>query len=68
MSNLFRVFGRFGEDRNGNMGVIFAITLVPILGLIGAGVDYSLVNRARSAMQNALELDRTHGRKGRRRE
>ncbi len=35
--------------------MLFAIALVPILGLVGAAVDYSRANAARSAMQSALD-------------
>jgi Flp pilus assembly protein TadG len=31
----------FLRDREGNLSVIFALTLLPIVGLIGAGVDYT---------------------------
>ena len=43
-----------GANR-GNVAVIFAITLVPVLGLIGAAIDYSRINSARSSMQAALD-------------
>jgi Flp pilus assembly protein TadG len=31
----------FLRDREGNLSVIFALTLLPVVGLIGAGVDYT---------------------------
>ena len=37
------------------MAVIFAIAILPIIGFIGAAVDYSRVNNARTAMQTALD-------------
>ena len=56
----FRYFGlqarRLGSARDGNIAVIFAIALLPIFAFIGAAVDYSRANMARSAMQSALEL------------
>ena len=46
---------RFRLSSGGNVAVIFAIAIVPIIGFIGAAVDYSRVNNARTAMQTALD-------------
>jgi Flp pilus assembly protein TadG len=46
---------RFGRSGDGNIAVIFAIALVPMIGFVGAAVDYSRANAARSAMQSALD-------------
>ena len=46
---------RFGLADSGNIAVIFAIALVPILGFVGAAVDYTRANSARSSMQAALD-------------
>jgi Flp pilus assembly protein TadG len=46
---------RFVGADEGNIAVIFAIALLPILGFIGAAVDYTRANRARSSMQAALD-------------
>ena len=35
--------------------MIFAIALLPILGFIGAAIDYSRATNARTAMQSALD-------------
>jgi Flp pilus assembly protein TadG len=35
--------------------VLFGIAIVPILGFVGAAVDYTRVNNARTAMQTALD-------------
>jgi Flp pilus assembly protein TadG len=43
-----------GADR-GNIAVIFAITMVPMMGFIGGAVDYSRAVNARTAMQTALD-------------
>ncbi len=53
--NLRAIFPRFRANERGNVAVIFAITLLPILGLIGAAVDYSRANNARTALQTALD-------------
>jgi len=55
MRNLFSLIGRFRRDQRGNIAVIFVIALIPLLGFIGAAVDYSMVTRGRTAMQNALD-------------
>jgi len=35
---------RFLQDRRGNVAPIFAIAVIPIIGLVGAAVDYSRAN------------------------
>lgn len=39
----------------GNVAMIFALALVPMLGIIGTAIDYSRAVAARSAMQAALD-------------
>jgi Flp pilus assembly protein TadG len=46
---------QFGLSESGNIAVIFAIALVPLLGFVGAAVDYTRANGARSSMQSALD-------------
>jgi hypothetical protein len=46
---------RFIAADEGNIAVIFAIALVPILGFIGVAIDYARANSARSSMQAALD-------------
>ena len=46
---------RFGQDREGNIAITFAIALLPMLAFIGAAIDYSRANMARSSMQAALD-------------
>jgi Flp pilus assembly protein TadG len=46
---------RFAKANQGNIAVIFAIALVPLLSFVGAAIDYSRANAARSAMQAALD-------------
>ena len=50
-----RLLARFSASSGGNIAVTFAIVLVPLLGFVGAAVDYSRVNSARSSMQAALD-------------
>lgn len=48
-------FARFRRAEGGNVAVLFAIAIVPLLGFVGAAVDYARVNNARTAMQTALD-------------
>src|SRR5437016_7582070 len=41
--------------RQGNVAIIFALALIPVIGFAGAAIDYSRANSARSAMQTALD-------------
>lgn len=45
----------FGRNRGGNIAPIFAIALVPMLAFVGAAVDYTRANAARSSMQAAMD-------------
>jgi Flp pilus assembly protein TadG len=46
---------RFAGADEGNIAVIFCVALVPLLGFVGAAVDYTRANAARSSMQAALQ-------------
>jgi Flp pilus assembly protein TadG len=46
---------RFACDNRGNIAVIFAIALVPIISFVGAAIDYSRASSARTSMQAALD-------------
>jgi Flp pilus assembly protein TadG len=46
---------RFAGAKKGNVAVIFAIALVPLISFVGAAIDYSRANNARSSMQAALD-------------
>jgi Flp pilus assembly protein TadG len=46
---------RFVRADRGNIAVMFAIVCVPLISFVGAAVDYSRLNAARSAMQSALD-------------
>jgi Flp pilus assembly protein TadG len=52
---LRRPIARFAAAREGNIAVLFAIALVPIIGLVGAAIDYSRAVKARTSMQTALD-------------
>jgi Flp pilus assembly protein TadG len=46
---------RFVGANQGNIAVIFTIAAVPVIGFVGAAIDYSRANMARSSMQAALD-------------
>jgi Flp pilus assembly protein TadG len=46
---------RFSGDRSGNIAILFALSLIPILTFVGAAVDYSRANAARTSMIGALD-------------
>ncbi len=50
-----RQLARFKAAEQGNIAVIFAIALVPVLTFVGAAIDYSRASRAHSSMQAALD-------------
>jgi Flp pilus assembly protein TadG len=45
----------FFAAREGNVAVMFGLMVIPILGLSGAAIDYSLAARDRSAIQEAID-------------
>jgi Flp pilus assembly protein TadG len=55
MRNLFRLIGRFGGDRRGNIAVIFAVALLPVLTALGCAVDYSRATQLRSKLLAAAD-------------
>lgn len=54
-AGLQRVVALFRRSERGNVAITFAIAVLPILGCVGAAVDYSRVNSARTALQDALD-------------
>ena len=54
-SRIRSALAEFGLSDRGNIAVIFAIACVPLISFIGAAIDYSRANAARSSMQAALD-------------
>jgi Flp pilus assembly protein TadG len=54
-SSAATTLGRLARDERGNIAVIFAIALLPVLSFVGAAIDYSRAAHARTAMQGALD-------------
>jgi len=55
LSELKSDMRQFGKDRSGNVILIFALALIPMLGAIGAAIDYSNAAQIRQKMQNAVD-------------
>jgi Flp pilus assembly protein TadG len=45
----------FLSDRGGNIAIFFALGIVPVIGALGAAVDYSSANSYRADIQKALD-------------
>jgi Flp pilus assembly protein TadG len=50
--NMWRAFRR---DSRANVAITFGLALIPVCGLVGAAVDYSRANAARTQLQAALD-------------
>jgi Flp pilus assembly protein TadG len=46
---------RFGRDSRGNIAVLFALSLIPVLSCIGCAIDYSRATQLRSKLQAAID-------------
>jgi Flp pilus assembly protein TadG len=55
IQNLRSRLRHFVRDRAGNVALTFGIATLPILGAIGAAVDFSHANDVKAAMQAALD-------------
>jgi Flp pilus assembly protein TadG len=53
--SLRKILRRFAADRCGNVVMTFALSTIPIIGFVGAAVDYSRANSAKAAMQAAVD-------------
>jgi Flp pilus assembly protein TadG len=55
LSSFARQIARFRRDQRGNVLMLFAITIVPVLAGVGAAVDYSRVDKIRTRLQLAID-------------
>src|SRR5687768_15932598 len=46
---------RFHKDRRGGVAPMFALAIIPVIGMVGAAVDYSRANSVKAAIQSALD-------------
>jgi Flp pilus assembly protein TadG len=49
------LLARFFRDREGGVAPLLALSIVPIIGMVGAGIDYSRASATRVALQAALD-------------
>jgi Flp pilus assembly protein TadG len=49
------MLSRFLKDHRGGVAPLLALAIIPLVGTVGAAVDYSRANAVRTAMQNALD-------------
>jgi Flp pilus assembly protein TadG len=49
------LLARFAFGSGGNVAPIFALSMIPMIGCIGAAIDYSSANSVKSSMQAALD-------------
>lgn len=50
-----RISCRFQADRRGAVALIFGLSSIVLLGLVGGGIDYGRISYRRSQMQNAVD-------------
>lgn len=55
ISRVRKAASRFPRANQGNVAVIFCVALVPLISFVGAAIDYTRANAARSAMQTAID-------------
>jgi Flp pilus assembly protein TadG len=46
---------RFQREQRGNITILFTLLLVPMMGFVGAAVDYSRANAVKAALQASLD-------------
>jgi Flp pilus assembly protein TadG len=49
------IFRYFAGAQHGNTAITFALAFIPLIGLVGAAVDYSRANQLQTAMQAAAD-------------
>jgi Flp pilus assembly protein TadG len=55
MKTIFVLIARFRRADGGNLAVTFSLALLPVVGVVGASVDYSKANNIRTQMQSSLD-------------
>ncbi|MEA2871545.1 MAG: hypothetical protein QOH67_1521 [Hyphomicrobiales bacterium] len=49
------LLSRFMADRRGGVAPMFALAIIPVIGLTGAAIDYSRASSVRTGMQSAID-------------
>jgi Flp pilus assembly protein TadG len=55
MSIKTMLLARFWNDRRASVAPLLALTIIPLMGAVGAAVDYTRVNAAKAALQTAID-------------
>lgn len=55
ISNAQHQLGRFSHAQAGNVAITFALVTLPLIGGVGAAVDYSRANSVKASLQAALD-------------
>ncbi|MFM9941877.1 MAG: vWA domain-containing protein [Hyphomicrobiaceae bacterium] len=55
MSKLINLHRRWAHDARGNVGIIFALTALPVFGMVGLAVDYGSAVSVRNHIQSATD-------------
>lgn len=50
-----RTLRRFRADKAGVVGILFGLTLIPMLGFVGGAIDFANAYQLRSKLQNAVD-------------
>jgi Flp pilus assembly protein TadG len=54
-AKVHRTWRALRRDRKGQVALLFALALIPVIGLVGAAVDYSRASSAKVSLQAALD-------------
>ena len=55
LSRLLQTLRNFRAARRGNVAISFALAAIPMIGFVGAAIDYSQANSAKADLQTALD-------------
>jgi Flp pilus assembly protein TadG len=55
LSRSAQLVRRFRRDQRGNIAIVFALSLVPVISCIGCAIDYSRATLVRSKLQAAID-------------
>ncbi|WP_306225235.1 pilus assembly protein [Bosea beijingensis] len=55
IGSLPELIRRFRRDEGGNFLMLFGLTLIPLMGVVGVAIDYSRASNARQALSAAID-------------
>ncbi len=55
LSSCWRIAQRFRRNERGNIAIIFALALLPMVTFIGSAIDYTMASRAKAKLSNSLD-------------